>query len=86
MSSQQEVQLTIYLMKLIKTFLASIIATALILTVLAICIAILFSVKYSDVVHSVPFCIFAFFTSIMLMIAIGQEVYDYLDNRYALSA
>jgi len=68
-------------MKTTLSVIASMILTSLTLMVLAVCISLTFGLMYIDVVQSVPFCIFAFFAGVGMLIYSGHEAYELLEKK-----
>jgi hypothetical protein len=68
-------------MKTTLSILASMIITCITLIVLAVCISLTFGLMYIDVVHSVPFCVTAFFSGLCIMIYAGHETYELLEKK-----
>jgi len=68
-------------MKTTLSVIASMICTSVTLAVLAASISLTFAINYTDVVHSVPFCVTGFFTSVAVMIYSGHECYELLEKK-----
>lgn len=68
-------------MKVTVSVFASMICTSITLAVLAACISLLFCINYVDVVHSVPFGVLSFFTSLAVLIYSGHECYELMEKK-----